>query len=206
MKHIALIFFLFIAFQASAQEDYTIQIGDSIYKVGLNTKYDLTVNGKKIPVSVKMNDTLSYNDEFISFKYPKGFSVSKTKLDEGIEQITIMTADGSGIMIQKYAAFDPSTIQEMLLTEVTKESVTYGFVKTRQDHYKTIASGHKADVKKAVLKYKDEVNIYEITSFGKKDEGLLLMTVRMDDAKDSNGEKLIAMMWQSLRFKMPSTP
>jgi hypothetical protein len=201
MKNIALIFFLFIAFQASAQEDYTIQIGDSIYKISLNSQYNLTINGKKVPVSVKMNDTLSYSDEFISFKYPKGFSVSKTTIEEGVEQVTIMTAEGSGIMIQKYSTFDPSPIQEMLLTEVTKESVNYGFVKTRHDYFRTLASGHKADVKKAILKYKDETNIYEVTSIGKKDEGLLLLTVRMDDTKGSIGDKLIALLWQTLRFK-----
>jgi hypothetical protein len=201
MKHIALIFILFIAFKASAQEDYTIQIGDSTYKVSLNTKYNLTINGKKVPVSVKMNDTLFYSDEFISFKYPKGFSVSKTVIEEGIEQITIMTAEGSGIMIQKYATFDPSQMQELMLTEVTKESINYGFKLAREDHKKSLTSGHKAEVKRAVLKYKDETNIYEITSIGKKDEGLLLLTVRMDDTKDSIGEKLIALMWQTLAFR-----
>ncbi|HYF31501.1 MAG TPA: hypothetical protein VD993_10320 [Chitinophagaceae bacterium] len=201
MKTISLICCLFILAQASAQEDYTIYIGDSAYKVNLNSKRDVMINGKKVSLSLKLNDTLTYSDDYLSFKYMKDFSISKTKVDEGIEQIMIMTADGSGILIQKYSTINPSMLHELMLSEVTKESINYGFVMTREDYKKTIRSGHNIDIKKAVLKYKDDVNIYEITSVAKKDEGVLLMTVRMDNEPNSNGEKLIKLMWETLRFK-----
>lgn len=201
MKTTALVLCLFVFFQATAQEDYTVYIGDSAYKINLNGKYDVTINGKKTSLSLKLNDTLQYSDDYMSFKYTKDYSLSKTKIEEGIEQIMIMTADGSGILIQKYATINPTMLHELLLSEVTKESINYGFVQTREDYSRTIKSGHKIDIKKAVLKYKDDVNTYEITSIGKKDEGVLLMTVRMDNEKNSNGEKLIKLMWESLRFK-----
>jgi hypothetical protein len=201
MKLATLILFLFIFLQGSAQEDYTIYIDGVPYKVALNNKYDVTLNGKKVSLSLKLNDTLTYSDQFVSFLYPSGFSVSRTQVDGGLEQVTILTADGSGLIIQKHTSLNPTTMNEMLLSEMTKESVGYGYVLTRQDYKKKIISGQTININKAVLKYKDEVNIYEVTSLGKKDEGVIVMTIKMDDDKTSAGQKLIDLMWSTLRFK-----
>jgi len=196
------LFILFFAFSyATAQEDYTLRINDTSLRISLDKKYELNVNGKKLVVLLSSNDTLAYDDNILSFRYPKGFNVSKSKIDEGIEQIMIISAEGSGILLQKYSTLNPSMLNEMMLSEVTKESINYGYVLKREDYQKTIKPGQKINVDKAVLKYKDEVKIYEIATIGKKDEGVLIMTMRMDDDKNSPGQKLIDLMWATLVLK-----
>jgi len=197
-----ILFILFFSFSdAIGQEDYTISINDTSLKISLDKRYELTVNGKKLVFLVSSNDTLAYDDNLISFRYPKGFNVSKAKLDEGIEQIMIISAEGSGIIVQKYSTLDPSKLNEMMLSEVTKESINYGYALKREDYQKTFKTGQKINVNKAVLKYKDEINIYEVASIGKKDEGVLIMTMKMDDDKNSPGQKLIDLMWKTLVLK-----
>ena len=198
MKYVALLSLLLAFFQGIGQDDYTINLDGTDMKISLDKKYEVTVNGKKVTLQVKANDTLQYFDNVISFKYPKGFNISKTQLDMGIDQIMIATAEGSGIIIQKYSSINPSLLNEMMMNEVTKESVGYGYVMKREDYQKTLKSGHKIDVDKAVLTYKDEVNIYEIATIGKKDEGVLIMTMRMDNNQSGQGVKLIDMMWKTL--------
>jgi hypothetical protein len=112
-----------------------------------------------------------------------------------------MTASGSGILIQKYEAFDPTMLQEMMLNEVIKESVSYGYILERQDYNKTLISGHSLSVLKAALNYKGELETYEITAYGGKDEGILVMTMTMNDELDTTGAEMIRLMWDSLKIK-----
>ena len=201
MKYKMLFILVCSFFKLTAQEDYTITINDTSLNISLDKKYQVTVNGKKLVFYIRAHDTITYNDEFVSFQYTKGFNVSKSKIDEGVEQIMIMSAEGTGILIQKYSTMNPTMLHELMLSEVTKESVNYGFVLKREDYKKTLKSGQNLDVDKAVLKYKDETNIYEVTSIGKKDEGILIMTMKMDDDKSSQGQKLIELMWRTLVLK-----
>ena len=198
MKYPAVFALLFAITQCVAQDDYTINLNGTDMKISLDKKYEVMVNGKKIMLQVKANDTLLYTDNMISFKYPKGFNLTKTQLDEGIDQIMIASAEGSGIVIQKYASINPSLLNEMMMKEVTKESVGYGYKMKREDYEKVLKTGDKIEIDKAVLTYKDETNIYEIATIGRKDEGVLIMTMRMDNNQTGQGVKLIDMMWKTL--------
>ena len=198
MKYLVLLSFLLAFFEGIGQDDYTLNLNGTNMKISLDRKYEVMVNGKKVVLEVKANDTLQYSDNLISFKYPKGFNITKTQLDMGIDQIMIATAEGSGIIIQKYSTINPSLLNEMMMSEVTKESVGYGYVMKREDYQKTLKSGQKIEIDKAVLNYKDETNIYEIATIGKKDEGVLIMTMRMDNNQTGQGVKLIELMWKTL--------
>ena len=198
MKYPALFALLFAFTQCVAQDDYTINLNGTDMKISLDKKYEVMVNGKKLVLQVKANDTLQYADNMISFKYPKGFNLTKTQLDEGIDQIMIATAEGSGIVIQKYASINPTLLNEMMMKEVTKESVGYGYKMKREDYEKVLKTGDKIEIDKAILTYKDETNIYEIATIGRKDEGVLIMTMRMDNNQTGQGVKLIDMMWKTL--------
>ena len=157
--------------------------------------------GRKINFVLSANDTLIYNDDLYSFLYLKDFRVSKTKVEGGIEQIMLMTAEGSGILIQKYPSLNPTTLNEIMLTEVIKESLSYGYELKRNDYNRTLSSGQKIQINKAVLKYKDDTNVYEVASIGKKDEGILIITMVMDQNNSKQGQKLIDLMWSSLIYK-----
>ena len=62
-------------------------------------------------------------------------------------------------------------------------------------------SGQTLKVLRSVLTYKDDIAIYEISSFSKKDEGLLLMTIDMNVSENGPGKRLINMIWDSIEFK-----
>jgi hypothetical protein len=148
---------------------------------------------------ITSKDTLTYNNGFYSFLYPKGFSVLNSKIDIGIDQTSILTAEGTGIVIQKYESVNPTSLNEMMLTEMTNESISYGFESKRSIYKRKLKSGQEIEVTKAVLRYKEEVNIYEVASIGKKDAGLIIVTIKMDEDDNTQGQKVIDLMWQSLK-------
>ena len=185
---------------ANSQEDYIIHLNDTSLHVELDKPYNLVVKGKKIDFKIVQKDTLTHNSNLYSFLYPKGFKVSNSVIDEGIEQISILTAEGAGFLIQKYESLNPTTLNELMLTELTKESIDYGYEEKRSNYKKILKSGHEIAVTKSVLRYKDEVNIYEIASIGKKDAGIMIVTMRMDEDDNNQGQKIIDLMWKSVKI------
>lgn len=139
---------LFAGLNLCAQKDYTITIDGKTHEINLDENNSIKVNGKLVDVIVKQKDILNYTDEFFSFQYPKAFSISKTVIEQGISQVMLMTAEGSGILIQKYENIDPSFLNEMMLKEVTKESLSYGFEMERADYQKKLLSGHEIMITK----------------------------------------------------------
>ncbi|WP_034062114.1 hypothetical protein [Lacinutrix jangbogonensis] len=201
MKNIILILILSVSHLIYSQENFKIEINGKVFEIELDKDYELNIDNELLKINVKQKDTLLYSDESFSFKFPKEYKVAKTAIDDGIEQLMLMNAEGSGFIIQKYATINPTALNELMINEVTKESVNYGFKLVREDYERVLSSGLKVKVDRAVLTYNDEINIYEITTVGKKDSGLLFMTMEMDDSKDSLGKKLINLIWNTLEIK-----
>lgn len=201
MKNLLFIFLLFTTISSCAQNDYNVKINGQNISIGLDKEYNITIDGKNINFIVSLKDTLKYDDDLYSFLYSKDYKISKTSIDSGIEQISILTAEGNGMMIQKYTNFNPTQLNLIMLKEITKESISYGFTEERKDYSRKLISGQNININQAVLKYKDEANIYEVASIGKKDEGILIVTIQLDNNKTSQGKKIIELLWNTLIYK-----
>ena len=185
----------------NAQKDYIITIDGTSYEIEMDGKLVIKANGKNLDIGLKKKDTLLLDEDYFQLKYIKKHKVSKVVVDEGIEQLMIMTAGGSGIIVQRYSSFNPVMLQEMMLNEVTKESVNYGYNLTRKDYEKKLLSGESIKVLKAVLDYKGETETYEIAAHGKKDEGIIVMTMNMGLDLSDGGSEMVKLMWDSLKIK-----
>ena len=201
MRKILLAMSILCYLSGQSQEDFVIRLNDTLINIELDKGYIIDVNGNKLKFSLKLKDTLTYTNTFYIFLYPKAFKVSNTTIDVGIDQASILTAEGSGILIQKYETLNPTSLNEIMLQELTKESISYGFESKRSTYKRKLKSGQEIEVTKAVLSYKDEVNVYEVASIGKKDAGLVIVTMKMDEQTATQGQKVIDLMWQSLTVK-----
>lgn len=201
MRVLLTIFLLAFYTTIFGQSDFIMYVNDSSFHLTLDTEYQVSVNNELVTLRVKAKDTLDYDDILYRFKYSKDYKVTKTVIEVGIEQIMIMTADGSGILIQQYTNLNPTMLNEMLLNEVTKESLSYGFKMSREDYKRELISGQEIEVDKAVLKYKDQTNTYEVASIGNKDEGIIIMSMKLNDVINTEGQKIIDLMWNTLFYK-----
>lgn len=200
MKNLFLTLLIIISSNSIAQENYKLEIDGKTTEIELDKNYEIKIDNKVHTIKVASKDTLVYTDEKISFKYLKNYKIATTELDEGIKQLMLMNADGSGIIIQIYSNMNPQLLNEIMLKEVTKESVTYGFKLERKDYERKLSSNQKIKINKAFLTYKDEVNVYEVATFGTKDEGVLIMTMKMDNETNSDGQKLIDLTWNTFKY------
>ncbi|MFP4845334.1 hypothetical protein [Winogradskyella sp. PE311] len=186
---------------ANAQKDYIITIDGKSYEIEMDSEIEIKIKGKKLDLGLRKKDTLLLDEDYFQLKYTKKHKVSKVTVEEGIDQLMIMTAGGSGVIVQKYSSFNPTMLQEMMLNEVTKESVSYGYSLVRKDYDKKLLSGETIKVLKAVLDYKGETETYEIAAHGKKDEGILVMTMDMGLGLGDGGPEMVQLMWDTLKIK-----
>lgn len=200
MRKLFLLAILGYAQQAIAQNDFSLSIDGQTIQLGLDKPAQISIGGKSYPVVLKQKDTLTYGNKLYSFNYLKDFKVNKKELGNDIDQVMLMTAEGSGVLIQQYQTMSPTALNELMLTELTKESISYGYEMVRKDYDRTLASGQKVRVCRAELTYKDDKNIYEIATYGGKDEGVLIMSMVMDEEMGSQGRTIIDLMWKSFRY------
>lgn len=195
------LFLLANLYSAIAQETYTLYLNGEAHEIELNENYTKKIGKENIEFQLKAKDTLYYEDDLMRFAYLRLNPISKVEIDETIDQIMMMTAEGTGVIVQKYLTINPIYLNEMMLNEVTKESLNYGFDLKRDEYQKTLKSGQTLTVQNATLTYKDEVNIYEVATIGGNDQGIMIMSIAMDDNPNTMGKQLINLLWSTLEYK-----
>lgn len=188
---------------ANAQnKNYTVKIGDK--EVGINLDEEVQIelpNGDSTTVEISQAAELSYESQMVSFKYPSNVSVSDTEIDDDITQSTVLNANGSGYLIQQYYTFDPSMLIDLMLNEITKESVSYGYKMKKEKFSKKLSSGEELEGTTATLTYKGEQEEYTVAAYSGKDEGILIVTMLLDQETKDEDEEMIDLFIDSLRIK-----
>ncbi|MEO1487593.1 MAG: hypothetical protein AAFU57_17790 [Bacteroidota bacterium] len=183
-QYLLLLCLLFFLSQGIAQGNgnYIVVINSDSIAVDLDGSFEYKPKSKQ-PLTIKViqPEVLTYSDDMIAFQYDKSLSVSNSLIEEGIEQCMIMKSTGNGFMIQKYSTLDPSSLTRLMLNEITKESINYGYQKTETEFKKTLKSGQTIEGIEAVLTYKGERETYTVATYGEKDEGIILVTMLLNE-------------------------
>lgn len=201
-KIIKILGLLLICSQAFAQEkgNYTIIINKDTIQIDLGLEYHhKTSSGDELDIKVIQSTLQTYSDEMISFNYDKSLSVSNTKIEEGIEQCIAMKATGNGFLVQKYKTMDPSSLTALMLNEITKESIDYGYIKKEKKFKKKLSSGQTIEGVEATLTYKGEKEIYTVATYGGKDEGIIVITMLLSE--DSKDKEIIDLFLNTLKIQ-----
>jgi len=170
---------------AQNEGNYILIINNDSIPVDLDKKTQYKTSKKEeLTIKIIQPDILTYADDMISFSHHKSLSVSNTVVEEGVEQCMIMNATGNGFMIQKYKTINPSALTQLMLTEITKESINYGYTKTEKPFEKKLKSGQTIKGIQAILTYKGESEVYTVATYGAKDEGIVIVTMMLTEGYD----------------------
>ncbi|WP_245475209.1 MULTISPECIES: hypothetical protein [unclassified Mesorhizobium] len=82
--------------------------------------------GKRARVRLNRNDFDTFSGGRFSFVHPSSISVSKTDLGESITQYLAASALGTVVVVQEYGKMNPVSLNQLMLQEMTKESVQAG--------------------------------------------------------------------------------
>lgn len=181
-------------------ENYYVIINNDTIRTDLDkTVQYKTSSGEKLNIRIAQPDVVTYSDDMISFKHDKSLSVSNTHVDVGIEQCALINATGSGFAIQKYKTINPSSLTDLMMQEIIKESVSYGYKKVEKPFKRKLVSGQTVEGKQVTLTYKDEVEIYTVAAYGRKDEGIIIITMLLENGY--NDGQLIELFYDTFELK-----
>jgi hypothetical protein len=77
-------------------------------------------------VMLARNDFATFSGSDFSFVHPSGISVTKTDLGDDITQYLMASALGTIVVVQEYGKMNPVSLNQLMLQEMTKESVQAG--------------------------------------------------------------------------------
>ncbi|MER9348040.1 MULTISPECIES: hypothetical protein [unclassified Mesorhizobium] len=163
---------------------------------------DVTLpGGKRSKVTLERNDFATFSGSVFSFVHPSSISVTKTDLGDDITQYLMASALGTIVVVQEYGTMNPVSLNQLMLQEMTKESVQAGATLTQEPTTRKLADGKELTGIRAEVKTRTDTADFEIVGFGLADRGLLFITrVAGEDA--ATEKPLIDKFWQSLKVKL----
>jgi hypothetical protein len=182
--------------------NYVISINGQTYDISLGRDYQIkSDSGEIFNFRVNKKAVMTYKNGYTSFQHKSDLTVSSTDLGNGIRQTMTNTAAGTLVLIQEYSRMHPTNLVNLMLHELTKEQVSYGYKMPIKSYSKTLKNGTKLDGKRAVLKYMDEEEYWCVLAYGKRDSGFLVIT--KIDKENLNAEKnIIDLMWETLLIEL----
>ena len=157
--------------------------------------------GKQSKVTLERNDFATFSGGSFSFVHPTGISVTKTDLGENITQYLMASALGTIVVVQEYGKMNPVSLNQLMLQEMTRESVQAGAELTQQPTTRKLADGKELTGIRAEVKTRTDTAYFEIVGYGLADRGLLFVT-RVGSGDLATEQPLIDKFWESLKLKM----
>lgn len=159
-------------------------------------------NGQEIEITVKQKDILSYQDDWISLQYPKVLQPTIATPDPQLEQVALVTANGNGILVQKYKTINPTELVDLMLQEITEDKMNFGYTRSEEAYELKLQSGHKARGKSVVLKHGGQEQRYTVAAIGSKNknEGIIFMTM-LNPGYTSEDTEAIRLFLDTLAYR-----
>ena len=123
-----LILLLTILFSNAIAEDYVITINGNSKEIVIDKETTLVFpNGTSLRLTLHQKEYQRFEADFFSFEHKSIYKSNRTEFGSGIFQTIIMTLLGTGIIVQEYKTINPTSIIDMMLKEVKKEEIDYGY-------------------------------------------------------------------------------
>ena len=187
--------------QASAG-DYVLTIDGTQYELDLGRQATIKLpDGRTLGVTLDKKVIVSFKSEHFSFEHPSQFAPSQTDLGDGISQTMMASALGTVVIVQEYTTMNPSGLIDVVLNELTKEEVQYGYELSKSPSARKLASGAQLKGKVAVSKYKGEEYTRHVLGYESRDAGLLIIT-QVEKHAPPEDLAMLETFWKSLQISM----
>lgn len=182
--------------------NYIITIDGKEVEVDEDKESTLTLeNGQKVKVLLKKKDILSYATDTFSFDHSKHYNPARTDLGANVFQSMLVTPIGTAVMIQEYKTLNPANLIDMMVDELTKEEVNYGYKLTESPETMTLSDGTVLKGKKVVTTHDEGAYTRYILAASGKGKGNLFITQIERDNEETESE-VIDLFWKSLKVNL----
>ena len=199
---LAVTVFCAVLARADDLKAFKLTIDGVVVDIDPGEDMDVTLpGGKTSKVRIDRNDFATFSGATFSFVHPSNISITKSDLSDSITQYLMASALGTIVLVQEYDKMNPASLNQLMLQEMTKESVQAGGTLTQEPTTRKLADGKELTGIKATVKTRTDGADFEIVGFGLADQGLLFIT-RIGDQDVATEKPLIDKFWENLKVKL----
>jgi hypothetical protein len=182
--------------------DYTLTVDGTGFDIDLGKPRDAKLpDGRSFRVRAAKKPIITFRADAFCFDHPSRLSPSRTGLGEGIFQTVMSSPLGTLVMVQEYTSLDPSGIVDVMLNELLKEELHYGYKITRSEATQALADGTVLTGRKAVSTYKDTEYTRHVLAYSGKDAGILVITM-IEKAAPPEDAQILEVFWKTLKVTL----
>ena len=202
---ITLFSFVFLLFShqsfAEDSKNYMLNVDGTDYEINLDgSVLAKTKAGQSITITLKRKEFSTFTKDVVSFEHRSDLSVAATDIDRDIHQYLVASALGTLVIVQKYDAMNPDSLNELMLNQISKDDLASGYKIEKSDFSRTLSDGTKMNGLRAHLTYKkDDVDL-QVLSVDLGDSGVIAIT-RYNNDMAVGEDKIIDRFWATLKLK-----
>lgn len=178
---------------------YVLTIGGKSTELDLDKDVTVAVDGKLVGVRLQRKAQQTFVDGGLSFEHPATVQPSTTDINDQIRQIMLVSANGNGVILQRYEGLDPTALIDVMVKEMTDEEVAAGYQRKIVPVTRLLADGRELAGKQVRTESGDESWDRTVVAMGGRKGGYLLITM-MEEGRAAADVALIERFWKTLKL------
>ena len=194
---------MLVAPLATAQDlkGFRLKAGDQILQIDPGETVDITLpDGSKIAVMLERNEFVTYAGNSFSFIHPTTLNVARSNVGNNIMQHLMASALGTLVIVQEYSSLNPASLTDLMMQELTKETVAAGGTRKDEPVERKLAGGELLSGLKASVVIDGETAFYEVLTYGAGNAGIVAVT-RIDEERLPTEGEVLSTFWDRLDLK-----
>lgn len=180
-------------------EDYVLTINGLSKEISLDEESEVILpSGDSLLLTLHLKEYSGFSGDLFSFEHKSTYRPNRQNLGDGIFQTAVFTPLGTGMLIQEYMQLNPTSLVDLMLEEITKEEVEYGYEYVERVIQKEIG-GITISGKEAVTSYLGEEWTRSVLAHGGRDQGIIIISFLKKGSYEEDRD-LIEHFWESLEI------
>jgi hypothetical protein len=189
------------AAHAEPLKAFKLTIGEQTIDIDAGESVEVTLpDGSKATASLQRNDFATYAGGTFSFNHPSAYNVARSDVGDNIVQHLMASALGTLVIVQEYSSLNPSTLTELMMQELTKETVGAGGTRSDEPVEHMLGGGEAFKGIRATVTYSGDTSFYEVLTYGAQNSGIVAVT-RIDEERTSTEGVMLSTFWETLDLK-----
>jgi hypothetical protein len=179
---------------------YVLTVNGKTSELDLDKDVQILVDGKAVTVRLQRKEQQVFADSGLSFEHPAAVQPTTTDVSDGVRQVMLVSANGNGVILQRYRGIDPTALVDLMIKETTDEEVAAGYTRKIEPAMRKLADGREITGKHARTQSKDESWDRFVYARSDGDGGGYLIVTMMEEDRAAPDVAMLDRFWKSLKL------
>lgn len=184
---------------AAAAGGYVLTLDGKSSELDLDQDTAVVIDGKTVTARLQRKEQQVFRDGGLSFEHPAVVQPSTTDINAQVRQFMLVSANGNGILVQRYTGIDPAAVVDLMVSEMTDEEVAAGYTRKIEPATRQLTDGRKLSGKRVRTTSKDEAWDRYVFASGDSRSGYIVVSM-MEAERAKLDATMIERVWKTLKL------